>query len=110
MKKILIGIIAVVVVVVTAIAAGVALFLDSGIKRGVETLGPQLTKVDVKLDGVSVSLLSGSGKIKGSVVDNPAGYQTGPSFPTRSPSSPSAWSLPTSIAKAAWTATTCAPF
>jgi uncharacterized protein involved in outer membrane biogenesis len=76
MKKILIGIVALIVVVVTAIAAGVVLFLDSGIKRGVETLGPQLTKVDVKLDGVSVSLLSGSGKIKGLVVGNPAGYQT----------------------------------
>ena len=76
MKKVLIGIVALVVVVVTSIAAGAALFLDSGIKRGVETLGPQLTKVDVKLDGVSVSLLSGSGKIKGLVVGNPAGYQT----------------------------------
>jgi uncharacterized protein involved in outer membrane biogenesis len=76
MKKIVIGIVALVVVVVTAIPAGVTLFLDSGIKRGVETLGPQLTKVDVKLDGVSVSLLSGSGKIKGLVVGNPAGYRT----------------------------------
>ena len=76
MKKILIGMVALVVIVVTAIVAGVARFLDSGIKRGVETLGPQLTKVDVKLDGVSVSLLSGTGKIKGLVVGNPAGYQT----------------------------------
>ena len=76
MKKILIGMVALVGVVVIAIVVGVALFLDSGIKRGVETLGPQLTKVDVKLDGVSVSLLSGTGKIKGLVVGNPAGYQT----------------------------------
>ena len=76
MKKILIGMVALVGIVVTAIVVGVALFLDSGIKRGMETLGPQLTKVDVKLDGVSVSLLSGTGKIKGLVVGNPAGYQT----------------------------------
>ena len=76
MKKILIGVVALVLVVVIAIVVGVALFLDSGIKRGVETLGPQLTKVDVKLDGVSVSLLSGSGKIKGLLVGNPTGYQT----------------------------------
>ena len=76
MKKILIGIVALVVVVVVVIVGGAALFLDSGIKRGVETLGPQLTKVDVKLDGVSVSLLSGTGKIKGLVVGNPPGYQT----------------------------------
>jgi hypothetical protein len=76
MKKIFIGIVALIVVMVTAIAVGVTLFLDSGIKRGVETLGPQLTKADVKLDGVSISLLSGSGQIKGLVVGNPAGYHT----------------------------------
>jgi hypothetical protein len=76
MKKILIGMLALVGALVIIIVVGVALFLDSGIKRGVETLGPQLTKVDVKLDGVSVSLLSGTGKIKGLVVGNPAGYQT----------------------------------
>jgi hypothetical protein len=76
MKKILIGIVALVVVVVIAIVVGVAFFLDGGIKRGVETLGPQLTKVDVKLDSVTVSLFSGSGKIKGLVVGNPPGYQT----------------------------------
>jgi hypothetical protein len=76
MKKILIGMVALVLVIVIAIVVGVALFLDSGIKRGVETLGPQLTKVDVKLDGVSVSLLSGTGKIKGLVMGNPPGYQT----------------------------------
>jgi hypothetical protein len=76
MKKILIGMAALIVVVVTAIPVGVALFLDSGIKWGVETLGPQLMKVDVKLDGVSVSLLSGSAKINGLVVGNPTGYDT----------------------------------
>jgi uncharacterized protein involved in outer membrane biogenesis len=76
MKKILIGIVALVVVVVIAIVVGVALFLDSGIKKGVETYGPQITKVDVKLDSVSVSLLSGSGKIKGLLVGNPSGYST----------------------------------
>src|SRR5436305_15282404 len=76
MKKFLIGIVVLVVVVVIGTVVAVAVLLDSGIKRGVETLGPQLTKVDVKLDGVSVSLLSGSGKINGLVVGNPAGYQT----------------------------------
>jgi hypothetical protein len=76
MKKILIGIVALVVVVVIAIVVGVAFFLDGGIKKGVETYGPQITKVDVKLDAVTVSLLSGSGKIKGLLVGNPAGYAT----------------------------------
>jgi uncharacterized protein involved in outer membrane biogenesis len=42
----------------------------------VETFGPQLTKVDVKLDAVKVSLLSGGGSVKGLVVGNPTGYKT----------------------------------
>jgi hypothetical protein len=54
----------------------VALFLDSAIKKGVETVGPTLTGVDVKLDSASVSLLSGSGKMKGLLVGNPEGYKT----------------------------------
>ena len=76
MKKWIIRIaIAVVVLLILAVVA-VALFLDSGIKKGVETVGPMLTKVDVKLDGVNLSLLSGSGKIKGLLVGNPEGYKS----------------------------------
>ena len=54
----------------------VSFFLDSAIKRGVETVGPKLTKVDVKMDRVSLSLLSGAGRIQGLVVGNPEGYKT----------------------------------
>ena len=76
MKKWLIrGLIAVVVLLVVIVIA-VGLFLDGAIKRGVETYGPQLTKVSVKLDGITVSILSGSGGIKGLVVGNPEGYRT----------------------------------
>ena len=35
-----------------------------------------MTKVDVTLAGVNISLLSGSGKIKGLVIGNPEGYKT----------------------------------
>lgn len=76
MKKILIGILVALVVVVIVAVVAVSMFLDSGIKKGVETYGPQLTKVDVKLDAVSLSLLSGSGSIKGLVVGNPEGYKS----------------------------------
>jgi uncharacterized protein involved in outer membrane biogenesis len=76
MKKILIKIgIALIVLLVVGILA-VSFFLDGAIKRGVETLGPKLTKVDVKLDKVSLSLLSGAGKINGLVVGNPVGFKT----------------------------------
>ena len=76
MKKILIRLLIALVVVVVLVVVAVGLFLDSAIKKGVETIGPQVTKVDVKVAGVSLSLLSGSGKVKGLVLGNPQGYQT----------------------------------
>ena len=76
MKKLLIRLaIALVVVVILAVVA-IGLFLDSAFKKGVEAVGPQIAKVDIKLDGVNLSLLSGSAKIKGLVVGNPEGYKT----------------------------------
>ena len=76
MKKLLIGIVIALVVVLLVAVLAVGFFLDSGIKKGVETIGPRLTKVSIKLDGVSLSLFSGSGSIKGLVVGNPEGYKT----------------------------------
>jgi len=69
------GLIVVVVLLVVAVIA-VSLLLDGAIKKGVETFGPQLTKVSVKLDSVKVSILSGSGGVKGLVVGNPEGFRT----------------------------------
>ena len=76
MKKIIVRLL--IVLVVLALLAGVAahLFLDSAVKRTVESVGSDLMKVQVKLDLVNLSLLSGSGKIKGLVVSNPEGYKT----------------------------------
>ena len=76
MKKIairlLIGVLALVVIAVIC----VSFFLDSAVKRGIETVGPMVAKVEIKLDSISLSLLSGSGKIKGLLVGNPEGYKT----------------------------------
>ena len=76
MKKLLIRLLIAMVIIVVVAVVAVGLFLDSGIKKGVETIGPKIAKVDIKLDGVSLSLLSGSCKIKGLVVGNPEGYKT----------------------------------
>jgi len=76
MKKIIRRIILVLVLLIILGAVGVHFFLDSAIKKGIETFGPQITKVSVKLDSVSLSLLSGSGKIQGFVVGNPEGFKT----------------------------------
>lgn len=64
------------VVLLVLIAVMIGLFLDSAVKRGIETFGPRLTKVEVKVDSVGLSLFSGSGKVKGLFVGNPAGYKT----------------------------------
>ena len=76
MKKIIVRLLIALVVVVILAVLGVGLFLDRAIKAGVETIGPKVTKVDIKLDSVSLSLLSGGGAIKGLVVGNPTGYKT----------------------------------
>jgi hypothetical protein len=76
MKKILIrGLIILVVLGIVAIVA-VALSLNTAIKKGVETYGPQMTKVPVTLDNVDLSLFSGSGALKGLIIGNPEGYKT----------------------------------
>jgi len=74
MKKWLVRIVIAVVILLIVAVVAVGLFLDSGIKKGVERFGPELTKVSIKLDSVSLSLLSGGGKIKGLEVGNPEGY------------------------------------
>ena len=76
MKKILlwIGIVVAVLLVIAVVA--VKLYLDGAIKSGVEMVGSKLTRVEVKLEKVHLSLLSGSGAINGLVVGNPEGYKT----------------------------------
>ena len=76
MKKIIWRIfIIVLVVLVLAIVAGMV-FLDPIVKKGIETVGPNLTKVSVTVDSVHVSLIGASGKIKRLVIGNPEGYKT----------------------------------
>jgi len=76
MKKIILGIAAVVVVAVAGALIYLFLNLNLIVKKGVETVGPQITKTEVKLDGASLSPFSGSGSLKGLLVGNPEGYKT----------------------------------
>jgi uncharacterized protein involved in outer membrane biogenesis len=76
MKKLLIRVVFALVILVIIAVVAVGLSLNGAIKKGVETFGPQITKVDVKLDSVSLSLFSGSGAIKGLVIGNPEGYKS----------------------------------
>ena len=75
MKKILIGG-AVVLVVVVAVLMLVLGNINPIVKKGVETAGPKILKAPVTLDKVDISVLSGSGKLSGLTIGNPAGFQT----------------------------------
>jgi uncharacterized protein involved in outer membrane biogenesis len=75
MKKWILRILLVLVILAVVVVVAIGFSLDGAIKKGVETFGPQIAKVDVKLAGVNLSLLSGSGSIKGLVIGNPEGYK-----------------------------------
>jgi uncharacterized protein involved in outer membrane biogenesis len=51
-------------------------FLGSIVKAGVEQVGPVVTKVPVKLEGASLSVFNGSGKLMGFELGNPEGFKT----------------------------------
>src|ERR1043165_2732350 len=75
MKK-LIKIIAILFVVLLLALVVASFFIGDIIKRGVESVGPQVTKVEVKLGGAALSMLGGSGSLSRLVVGNPPGYKT----------------------------------
>ena len=72
LKKVLIGIGVVLVVLVVV----VALFLGPIIKTSVETIGPQVTGVDITLEKAGINLLTGNVKLKGLIIGNPEGFKT----------------------------------
>ena len=76
MKKILMFFVVGLIVLVVVVAVGVGFFIGPIVKTGVETIGPKITQVPIKLDSVQVSLLSGSAQVKGLIVGNPEGYKT----------------------------------
>jgi len=90
MKKIIVRLVIALLVLLVLAGVAVHLFLDGAIKRGVETFGPELTKVQVKLEYVNLSLLTGSGKIRGLLVGNPEGYKTPSPFRSASAAWPCA--------------------
>ncbi|MCR9221512.1 MAG: hypothetical protein NXI21_14905 [Alphaproteobacteria bacterium] len=75
MKKILIGVGALVVVAAVAVFLLVS-NLDSVVKEAIERVGPRVTQTDVTVDGVSLEIADGAAAIRGLHVGNPAGFQT----------------------------------
>jgi uncharacterized protein involved in outer membrane biogenesis len=76
MKKIIIGIVVTLLVLVVIVLTVVYFSLNSIVKKGVETVGPQMTKVEVRLGAADISPFSGSGSLSQLFVGNPDGYKT----------------------------------
>jgi hypothetical protein len=76
MKKHLVKILIAAVVCLIAVVVVLTLSLGSIVKKGVERVGPQITRTDMKLDGAIISVFSGSGTLKGFLLGNPEGYKT----------------------------------
>ena len=75
-KKILWGLVIVLVVLVIVAVIVAGLFLGNIVKAGMETVGPKITQVPITVNAVHLSLLTGSAKVEGLVVGNPPGYKT----------------------------------
>ena len=75
-KKILWGLVIVLVVLMIVAVIMAGLFLGNIVKAGLETAGPKITQVPITVDAVHLSLLTGSARIEGLVVGNPEGYKT----------------------------------
>ncbi len=67
-------------IVLIAAYIGVAYFLGSVVKTGVNNFGPRLTQTRVELSGAHLSPLTGSGTLSGLTVGNPKGWSEGNAF------------------------------
>jgi hypothetical protein len=76
MKKIIVRIVIVLVILVMLVVAIGWAFLGGIVTKGVNTVGPMVTKTDVRLGSANVSVLSGSASLHDLFVGNPEGYKT----------------------------------
>lgn len=74
MKKILIAVAALVLVLLAGAFGYLYFSLNTLVKKGVETIGPKLTRTSVTLDAALLSPFSGSGRLQGLAIGNPEGF------------------------------------
>lgn len=74
-KKVITGIVVVLVALVVLAVVLFALFGNRALKMGIETAGTNTLKVPVSLKDINLSLLGGSVRMNDLVIGNPAGYQ-----------------------------------
>jgi len=76
MRKLFLSVVIILVVLIVAAVIVVGFFLGTIVKTGMETVGPKIMQVSIKVDAVNLSLLTGSARVRGLVVGNPEGYKT----------------------------------
>ncbi len=74
-KKILLGVVIGLLVLIVVAVIVVGLFLGKIVKAGMETIGPKITQTTLTVDAVDVSMLTGSAKVKNLVIGNPEGFK-----------------------------------
>jgi hypothetical protein len=75
MKKIILGIVLVLIVLLVAAVLLVGTHLGEIVKAGLETVGPRVTQTSLTVNSVNVSVVGGSAAVNGLVLGNPEGYQ-----------------------------------
>jgi len=76
MKKLFVRILMGAVILLVIALVVIFFSLNSIVKKGVETVGPRLTKVEMRLGSAKLSPLSGNGSLSKLFVGNPEGYKT----------------------------------
>ncbi len=76
MKKILIFFGIGLLVLIVGITVVVGIYIGPIIKFGVESVGPKIARVPIKVEAVNLSILTGTAQVKGLMVGNPQGYNT----------------------------------
>jgi hypothetical protein len=76
MRKLFLSVVVILVVLIVVAVIVAGFFLGTIVKTGMETVGPKIMQVSIKVDAVNLSLLTGSARVRGLVVGNPEGYKT----------------------------------
>jgi hypothetical protein len=75
MSKILMTVVLVLVLLIAAISLGIKFYGGSMVKKGIETVGPKVLQVPVRVDSVNLWTLLGKLEMKNLEIDNPEEYE-----------------------------------
>ena len=71
------GLIGLLIIIVVSAVVYLVMNLNSVVKEGVETYGPDVTQTSVNLDSVDIGLFNGKGELNNFKIGNPPGFTSG---------------------------------